>query len=421
MDIVPVFERLGEELSTAKEENITEEEYSPLVAEEGSSSTEIDLSTVATPDTYQLNLSVVVTETDSEEIESEFSDALTEIHGEKSFPCTLCDKLCKSKGGLTRHTNSKHSTVVQPDSSFCMDTLASMIEKIKAKIMKEKLYGTDLNDSIKTATCTRDLYNAVYPIYKTFYVKKNQDNLVQSFFALIRQSSKLLDCENYRAANLIMIHLPDNLVGFYHTETNETESTEETGGIGETGDKSLSSKLDPIERGPLNYIAGYVVSKLFQASKKKGGKTNEELNLLLQNMKSSDQSSSFISARTRGGLVNPSKDLVGILEEAECFFRRQVDASKHLLRSIPTDTICNATINSPVVKSLWNNIVMSSGVDPSSSTQKLCLENVIKLYLKVRSFSYARDFLTKYKIQEKQTKKKALRKELKLSDKKASV
>ena len=27
MDIVPVFERLGEELSTAKEENITEEEY----------------------------------------------------------------------------------------------------------------------------------------------------------------------------------------------------------------------------------------------------------------------------------------------------------------------------------------------------------------------------------------------------------
>ena len=54
-----------------------------------------------------------------------------------------------------------------------MDTLASMIEEIKAKIKKEKLHGTDLNDSIKTATCTQDLYNAVYPIYKTFYVKKS--------------------------------------------------------------------------------------------------------------------------------------------------------------------------------------------------------------------------------------------------------
>ena len=84
-----------------------------------------------------------------------------------------------------------------------------------------------------------------------------------------------------------------------------------------------------------------------------------------------------------------------------------MDASKHLLRNIPTDTICNATIKFPVVKSLWNNIVMSSGVDPSSSTQKLCLENVIKLYLKVRSFSYARDFLTKYKPQENKPKKGA--------------
>ena len=61
-----------------------------------------------------------------------------------------------------------------------------------------------------------------------------------------------------------MIHLPDNLVGFY-----QTGSTAETGDIGKTGDKSLSSKLDPIEHGPLNYIAGYVVSKLFQASKKR--------------------------------------------------------------------------------------------------------------------------------------------------------
>ena len=74
-------------------------------------------------------------------------------------------------------------------------------------------------------------------------------------------------------------------------------------------------------------------------AKTKVGKTNEELNLLLLNMKSTDQSSSFISARTRGGLVHPCKDLVGILEEAGSFFRSQVEASKYSLRNIPTDTI----------------------------------------------------------------------------------
>ena len=74
-----------------------------------------------------------------------------------------------------------------------------------------------------------------------------------------------------------------------------------------------------------------------------------------------------------------------------------------------------STLSSPTVKSLWDNIVVSSGVDQTSSTQKLCLENVAKLYLRVRSFSYARDYITKYRIKEKQLKRKALRKDMKQS------
>jgi hypothetical protein len=41
------------------------------------------------------------------------------------------------------------------------------------------------------------------------------------------------------------------------------------------------------------------------------------------------------------------------------------------------------------------------------------LENVVKLYLKVRSFSYAKDDVVKYKIREKEVKKGALRKDMK--------
>ena len=64
-----LFERLNKEFSSEEEENITEEEnrQPALVMEEGPFSTEIqpvdpafDLSG-ATPDIYQLNLSVVVT------------------------------------------------------------------------------------------------------------------------------------------------------------------------------------------------------------------------------------------------------------------------------------------------------------------------------------------------------------------------
>lgn len=419
MDTDPALGHRTEEFSAAEEENIVEEHGSHPTHIEGTASTEVALPDVSTEyDTYQLNISLAVVETECDEIESEFNDALTEINGEKSFPCAMCDKVCKSKGGLTRHTNSKHSTVAQPKTAFCKDSVTSIIESIKAKITKEKLYGTQINESIKSASCTDALYDALCPLYLTFYQKKNQDKLVQSFFGLIPQSSKLLNCEDYKAANLIMIHIPDKLVGFYHTECSQAELAD----LPETeSPKQIKYSIDPVERGPLTYVAGYVVSKLFQTyvqgHKRKAVKPNEQIQSLLQNMKSTNQStSSFISARTRGGLVDPSNDLVGILEEAECLFRKELDKSKQTMRKIPTETVCNAALNSPVVKSLWDNIVLSSGVDPSCSTQKLCLENVIKLYLKVRSFSYARDFLTKYKIEQKQVKKRALRKEMKLSE-----
>ena len=136
-------------------------------------------------------------------------------------------------------------------------------------------------------------------------------------------------------------------------------------------------------------------------------------------MKSDQSANSFISARSRGGLVTPCDDLLGILEEAEKTFRKKVGMGEltDIVRNIPQDLICVSTLDSPVVKSLWENIVLNSGINPEESkwTQKLCLENIIKLYLRVRCFSYTRDYISKYKIKEKQTKGKALRKSLKRS------
>ena len=110
----------------------------------------------------------------------------------------------------------------------------------------------------------------------------------------------------------------------------------------------------------------------------------------------------------------PSDDLVRILHQAELHFRVAVQ-EKQVLRNINVDSICFSTISSPIVKSLWENIVLSSRVTKSGDTQKLCLENIVKLYLKVRSFSNAKKYIMQFKINEKQGKKKALRKDLKLS------
>lgn len=95
-------------------------------------------------DCFNLLCSVAVVETEATEIDNEFIDAVTEIEGKKSFPCDKCEKVCKSKGGLTRHTNSKHvmqenlaegceeSSSVEP---LDEDTVYGFVEAIKRVLL----------------------------------------------------------------------------------------------------------------------------------------------------------------------------------------------------------------------------------------------------------------------------------------------
>ena len=363
----------------------------------------VDLSDDDSDDSFNLLFSVSVTEIETNEIDNEFNEAVTEIEGKKSFECEKCGKICKSKGGLTKHTNSKHAEPKTADETCNLDkdTVDGFVEAIKARIIDEGLYDNATTIVLKDVTTTKALFTAVRPIYETFCKKKNQDKLLETFYGLIPRSQELLKCDDYRIANLVLIQLPDFLLGFYKSSTmtkkqNETPAT-----------------LEPAERGPLSYIAGYIVSKLITKNRTKKGQSSDEIQAVLNVMKSTEVANAFISARTRGGLICPCDDLIHVVEVAELSFRGEIDRINETLRSIPTEVICNTVLESPVVKSLWENIVLSSGVDSSSVTPKLCLENIVKLYLKVRSFSYAKDYIAKYKIKEKQTKTKALRSELK--------
>lgn len=371
---------------------------------------------------FNLNVSLAILDTETDELDAEFLEAVTEIEGKKSFPCSYCTKVCKSKGGLTKHTNSKHreANVNVPTESdkvtevnlFSLENLAGIVEAIKVRLIAEDLYGPEINNAVKNASCNKAFFDAVLPLYDKFCRKRNQDKLLEAFYGLIPNSRQYLNCPDSNAANLIMIEIPDHLAGFFKVCQHREKAAAKPTGTTTT----IDLKLDPSERGPLSYIAGYIVSKLYQKTRSKNqNECDEELQALLQALKSTESDNNFILARSRGGLVSPSHHLMGIVEEAEICFRKNVGEGELVLRNIPTEIICESTLSSPVVKSLWENIVLESGIEESSSTQKLCLENIVKLYIRVRSFSYARDYISKYKIKEKQTKSKSLRKDLKRS------
>ena len=86
---------------------------------------------------------------------------------------------------------------------------------------------------------------------KYFFKKKDQDKLLESFYSFIPRSCELLNCGDFKIANLIMIHIPDHFVGFYNISQ-----------IREKGESSTAAdqqamRIDPVESNPLSYIAGY--------------------------------------------------------------------------------------------------------------------------------------------------------------------
>ena len=71
------------------------------------------------------------------------------------------------------------------------------------------------------------------------------------------ESAKLLNCEDSRVANIVMIHIPGHLVGFVSINRTRPSSA-----VTETS----SGKITSSEHGPLECFAGYVIQKLCRAS-----------------------------------------------------------------------------------------------------------------------------------------------------------
>ena len=177
----------------------------------------------------------------------------------------------------------------------------------------------------------------------------------------------------------------------------------------------VNVSIPPEETGPLSYLIGYVVRSLYRKSKncpQWHSQRNKEIQALMMSTKT--EIAEYIDSISRGGLWTPHPWVVSIAEVCELTFRNNTNADR--ISHLPAETMMNEVLSSALVKSLWDNIVQNCDTEISKECQSLCLENIIKLYIQVRCFSYAKDIINKYKISEKLSRKKALRKELKKSE-----
>ena len=184
-----------------------------------------------------------------------------------------------------RHINSKHRDNANEESnvpSFTKVGLVNIVSNVKLKITEEGFCDNGILSNLANVSSNDTLWCFVTSFCRKgrFCRKYNQDNILSDFYELIPKATELLLRDNQQLCSLVMIYIPDHLVAFY--QTGDRQARAEL--LAPIKDREIT-ELEEKERGPLSYIVGYVLSKLEKKCWGKG-KTNEELQVMLQNMKS---------------------------------------------------------------------------------------------------------------------------------------
>ena len=173
-------------------------------------------------------------------------------------------------------------------------------------------------------------------------------------------------------------------------------------------------------------MAGYVVRKMLKKAKNNPKYMSDENQAIVQILNntiiSEDTDHRLISTLNRSGLLSVTEDCQQIFIQAELMFRSETTTNSHL-QKIDNEKLALNLMKKTEVVSFYHAIVEHSGVKTVSSEIKdNLLENMLKLYLRVRAFSFVRDLTEKQKLVLKKKKSKGgLRRNIKNQTEKPHV
>ena len=342
----------------------------------------------------------------------------------KRFKCQSCDKVCKTKQGLTRHKNSKHSakTIVQrsPEDLLPPETFQKFINESAIKLSNDECYSKSTQEAFSgfsfTLIETGNLFSFVKDIIKDFngdgekfyplFYKAVIDNNI--FPSLSTKCSRLL---GFDVANKVLAHLLTSLSS--SSSSQPTQSSDHG---------YLCSSLTEKQLNIVTYLSGYVFSTLykrlrFSASRKKSEYTEKYLSFLLCGKVTEEDSvplhvyEKWLEAKDRGGLWRVDNKVFQIFEQAELYFQHSV-MGKHQTRIVTSEIVAVLQTNSKISAAFKN----LCGQCPDKIETELgmnMLEDLLNLYIRVRTFSYVNQKRELFKLESKKKKMNSLRKSLK--------
>ncbi|XP_068706646.1 uncharacterized protein [Montipora foliosa] len=352
---------------------------------------------------------------DEEELDEQFREAAVEVQLENTV-CELCLKKCKSISGLKWHITVKHkdtSNLAKQDEGEQHRDLgfvaySRIVEKAKLKIVDNTIYPKEIRDEIESFTNLEDSsaeFSEIQSLHKRLKKSGNAErfyacfystivlNAVKHFKGLTRNAATLLST---KVADCLLVHSKEKVEN--HTST-----------------CSLLTKPSSEEKAGLQYIGGYVLHKLHNkhVNTNKSSESEQAISILKAG-KARDQdaiqSQRLTSSLNRGGLWAITENAQSVFERTEHYFRDVTSDNK--FKKIDVTSVISRSVHDVEVVSAYNSMLLDSELMINKGVAKDVLHTIIELYVKVRSFSFAKDIIQRHKMKLKELKSKALRKEI---------
>ncbi|KAL9956840.1 hypothetical protein ACROYT_G038383 [Oculina patagonica] len=342
-----------------------------------------------------------------EAVEQQFVATANNVQ-QQEIICKDCGKKYKTKGGYERHRISKHSSLHEGSSqplsaSILAEVVASAIRKINAAEVFTKSLRSELrNYSFQQPEEGSLEFATIKSIYDGFLKKGDLEKFYQKYYSTVPvKSTQFFSGLSRNAATLLSTKVADCLIA--HSKQNKN-----------SGDNSpTTTVLSEREKAGLQYLGGYVFHNLYKKHARINTVESQQAMAILKAGKldgNNDSRQKLISSLNRGGLWSLTEPAQKIFLSAEHYFRQL--SPKVASQGIDIVTITLKATSDNDVLSHYGLIVTDAEIKPAGHVIKDVLYGIMTLYVRVRSFSFAKDVIENYKIRIKQTKGKSLRKDI---------
>lgn len=306
---------------------------------------------------------------------------------------------------MKRHITAKHKTVGEKNNAtsageegdhrcqLTSDILTRMINEAKQRLPDNRVFPKNVREELKDYNFTgiseeTDKFKNLQDVFKHLAKKRNGEKLYSMFYSTValRSTSYFVGLPR-NAATLLSTKLADHMLSYSKKQ-------------GCTNSSASGAKLSEKEMAGLQYIGGYVLNKLHhklaQSKCSRSPESQQSMSLLKAGREESiDASQKLVSCLSRGGLWRITKAEKKILQAEKHF--RSSPCNGQVLK-INIEKIRSESSSDLEVKAAYGTLLLNSELRIDKHIAKDVLQSILDLYIRVCSFSFAKDILQNYKI-----------------------